>query len=101
MLQNYEWVGNVRELENILTHALVLTKGNVLYRENILLSPLFTGSETEDDDWSKTLVEVEKEHIERVLRRVDWDKNAAHKVLGISKPTLYHKMDHYNLKKPD
>ncbi len=101
MLQNYEWVGNVRELENILTHALVLTKGNVLYKENILLSPLFTGAESEDDDWNRTLVEVEKEHIDRVLRRVNWDKNAAHKVLGISKPTLYHKMDYYDLKKPE
>ena len=37
MLQNNEWVGNVRELENILLQAVVLSKGDVLENENVLL----------------------------------------------------------------
>ncbi len=37
MLQNYEWVGNVRELENMLLQAVVLTDGDMLKQENILL----------------------------------------------------------------
>ena len=36
ILQNHEWIGNVRELENTLIQALVLNRGNILEKENLL-----------------------------------------------------------------
>ncbi|MDP4175607.1 MAG: sigma-54 dependent transcriptional regulator [Bacteroidota bacterium] len=98
MLQNYDWVGNVRELENTLIQAVVLSKGDVLEKENILLREN-AFSDHHDDSDLLSLADVEKKHIKHVLDRVEWDKSRACEILGISKPTLYHKIDAYQLGK--
>jgi transcriptional regulator of acetoin/glycerol metabolism len=43
------------------------------------------------------LADVEKEHIERVLRATEWNKTKSARLLGISKPTLYDKIRNYGL----
>ncbi|MHB8854904.1 MAG: sigma-54-dependent transcriptional regulator, partial [Ignavibacteriaceae bacterium] len=94
MLKNHFWVGNVRELENTLMQAVVLSSDDVLLKENILLR----NSEqlsliAKDTEQSKvefiSLEELEKKHINNILNALKWDKNKAHKILGISLPTLY------------
>ncbi len=97
MLQNHDWVGNVRELENILLQAVVLSKGDVLEKENILLRKSNSADEYNYDRPNLSLAEVEKYHIQLVLDNVNWDKQKACKVLGISKPTLYSKIQTYSL----
>jgi DNA-binding NtrC family response regulator len=99
MLENYEWVGNVRELENTLTQAVVLAKGDVLEKENILLrkspgQPVQSGFA---NFAGMSLSAVEKVHIQHVLDSLKWDKTKAAEVLGISKPTLYNKIQLYSL----
>lgn len=98
MLQNYPWIGNVRELENILLQAVVLSKGDVLEKENILLQEIPRKNVIEEHS-NLSLAEVEKEHITEVLNSVNWNKKKAYTILGISKPTLNSKIKEYNISK--
>ncbi len=102
LLKNNYWVGNVRELENTLMQAVVLSSDDVLLKENILLRKSGQLSAMPEDNQSiKTefisLEELEKRHIKNILEALKWDKNKAHKILGISLPTLYSKIEHYKL----
>jgi DNA-binding NtrC family response regulator len=97
LLQNNDWVGNVRELENILLQAVVLSKGDVLEKENILLRKHHSLNHDGSDRITMSLAEVEKIHIKLVLDNHGWDKQKACKILGISKPTLYNKIQIYEL----
>ena len=96
MLQNNPWIGNVRELENILLQAVVLSKADVLEKENILLQEN-PGRDVISERRNLSLAEVEKEHIVEVLNSVNWNKKKAYTILGISKPTLNNKIREYNI----
>ncbi len=97
MLQNYEWVGNVRELENTLYQAVVLSSDDVLKKENLLLrNALPVDSFQNNHDIS--LEEMEKIHIENILKKVNFNKTKACKILKISKPTLDSKIRKYHIK---
>jgi len=99
MLVNHEWVGNVRELENTLMQGVVLSKGDVLEKENILLHATDKKSYEFDSVLNYTLNDIEKIHIEKVLQKLNWDKPKVAKVLGVSLPTLYSKIENYDIKK--
>jgi two-component system response regulator AtoC len=97
-LQEHFWPGNVRELENTLRQAVVLSNSDVLLNENILLVPSSVTDLQEDCyEANLSLAEVEKRHILKVLESVNGDKAKAISILGISKPTLYSKIEKYNL----
>jgi two-component system response regulator AtoC len=93
-LAEMPWKGNVRELENALTRAVILAKGDVVLKENLPLDleekSLFARSLT-------SLEDVEKEHIRYVLASVKGSKTRASQILQISRPTLDKKIKDYNL----
>jgi DNA-binding NtrC family response regulator len=96
MLQNYEWIGNVRELENTLYQAVVLSSDDVLKKENLLLrKPVKPVNYGNNDCLS--LAEVEKIHIEKILGKVNFNKTKACEILKISKPTLDSKIKKYKI----
>ena len=97
LLQNHEWVGNVRELENTLLQAVVLAKGDVLEKEYILLKKNDFAQAEEINKRRLSLADIEKSHIKLILDEVDWDKQEAAKILGIAKTTLYNKIETYGL----
>lgn len=97
MLINHYWVGNVRELENTLMQAIVLSGDDILNKENVLLRKTEAGDIKEGNVQFITLAENEKKHIKNILDAVQWDKNKAHKILSISLPTLYSKIETYKL----
>jgi DNA-binding NtrC family response regulator len=97
LLQTHEWVGNVRELENTLLQAVVLAKGDVMEKEYILLKNNEIVINEEVNKAHLSLADIEKSHIKLVLEEVNWDKQAASKILGIAKTTLYNKIEAYDL----
>ncbi|MEW5842750.1 MAG: sigma-54 dependent transcriptional regulator [Bacteroidota bacterium] len=97
-LKNYEWVGNVRELENTLMQAVVLTNGDVLLKENIMIRSSIRSLE-DYHPGRMSLSEIEKRHIEYVLNDTKWNKSKAAEILGISLPTLYSKIENYHLER--
>jgi two-component system, NtrC family, response regulator AtoC len=99
MLKSHEWVGNVRELENTLMQAVVLSSDDVLTKENILLRKSEPSNKESTSFLNLSLADMEKMHIKAVLDSVNWDKQKAHNILGISVPTLYSKIEKYNLEK--
>jgi len=93
-LQEHTWKGNVRELENALTRAVILAKGDVVLHDNL---PLETAAKKEFPGELVSLDEVEKSYILHVLQAVRWSKTRASEVLGISRPTLDKKIKDYGL----
>jgi DNA-binding NtrC family response regulator len=93
-LTELPWRGNVRELENALTRAVILAKADIVLKENLPL---------EHDDkggFSNELVpldEIEKNYIQHVLTAVKGSKTRASKILQISRPTLDKKIKEYGL----
>ena len=109
LLMKYEWPGNVRELENVIERAAILSSDAVIRIDDLAL-PVGTKFITESmapSDASTprlgsavSMVEIEKAHIDGVLKSVGWNKNVAAKILGISLKTLYTKIQQYDLTKP-
>jgi two-component system response regulator AtoC len=95
-LQDYDWPGNIRELENRLISAVIHSPGDTLEMDvpDVALKPAVP----KGYDWRKPLLEVEKIHIQQVLQHVDGHLGKACDVLGITRPTLRKKITDYELK---
>ncbi|HUL60526.1 MAG TPA: sigma-54 dependent transcriptional regulator [Anaeromyxobacteraceae bacterium] len=97
-LQRYRWPGNVRELRNVLERAALLGGGTVLGPDDLLFD---RGPRPAAAEESKlTLGELERVHIERVLRDVGGRVAAAAERLGIPRSTLYLKLKQHGLSVP-
>jgi len=109
-LTNYSWPGNIRELQNLIERALILCNGPVLELDTdlssasgaFLISDLMPPARRVDESPVKTLQEVEREHIEAVLREthgVIEGVNGAAKALGLHPNTLRHRMEKLGIKR--
>lgn len=94
-LLKYNWPGNVRELENVIERAMVVSRDNIIRKEDL-------GLPEEDEVFfglkDKSLKSVEREHILRVLKENDWNIQRSAEILGIDRATLYNKIKKYNLR---
>lgn len=97
MLTRYHWPGNIRELRNVLERALLFCDGDELDSEHFtwLASP--DQPVTVDTD-TMTLEAAEALHIQKVLLLSGNDTQKAADILGISRASLYRKMNKYKLK---
>jgi len=93
-LIDWPWDGNVRELENALTHAVILAKGDIILEESL---PLEAGDKKPYPQKLVALKEVEKNYIQHVLQIAKGSKTQASQILGISRPTLDKKIRDYQL----
>ncbi len=102
-LQGYFWPGNIRELENVIERAIILTAGQVIEPTDLVLDYASQGgSETySGDSFSRlSLSDIEKIHIERILKENQYSKKKSAEVLGISLRTLYTKIYDYQIHIP-
>ena len=91
LLLRHAWPGNVRELQNTVERAVVLARGDVIEpRDLTWLAP--AASDAADRPPPSRLEEVERDHIERVLRECGGNRSAAARVLGIHRKTLWRKL---------
>lgn len=95
-LQSYAWPGNVRELQHAIERAVILSDGSMLKPENFMLHPAPARKKGESSD-ELNLSVLEKEAIERALRRADGNITRAAELLGITRFALYRKLDKLGL----
>lgn len=93
-LKAYPWPGNIRELKGVIKRAALLSKGDWIISEDVDLPnpPRQTGGYVLNDE------RTERENIVKALEATGGDKKAAARLLGISRSTLYLKMEKYRLK---
>jgi len=97
-LLKYHWPGNVRELENVLERAVINSSGPKLRLVDELKKPNRNLSNPE-----RSLADVEREYIIRVLEKVQWKisgQNSASQILGLDRSTLRARMRKLNIRKP-
>jgi len=104
-LTSYPWPGNIRELENLLERAIVLSDRNVIDLRDLPILQTATGSEKFPNDildrfhldLNATLAAVEKQLIEKAMNETQGNKNQAAKLLGIGTSLLYYKLEKYKI----
>ena len=93
LLLRHDWPGNVRELENAVERALVVCRGPEIRAADFSFQfqgePMPTG---------RSLDDVERAHIERILRETEGNLSRAARILDIDRTTLYNKLRRYGLK---
>ena len=94
-LMKYEWPGNVRELENAIERAFVTAGGKLITTDD--LSFLDNEQNEIKTPTGLSLSELEKQHIENVLKECNYNISQAAKILDIDRTTLYNKMKKYGI----
>jgi len=93
-MEAYSWPGNVRELQHTLEKAVILSNGKEISAQDLALkSPQTPASK----DVVLTLDNVEKIAISDALKRTKGNLSKTARMLGITRPTLYKKMEKYGL----
>jgi PAS domain S-box-containing protein len=94
-LMDYDWPGNVRQLENAVNHAVIIAQDDILSRRHL---PRFL-REAGDEPVSTSLSDNERRLILRVLQETNWNKHDAARRLQVTRSTLYSKIRRYSLKR--
>ena len=99
-MQKYHWPGNVRELQHILERAVIMNKGQVLNAEDLFLNT--RTSQEQDDQQNLTISNFNLEHVEKmmiqkVLKKHHGSVTHAANELGLTRTSLYRRMEKYGL----
>jgi len=92
-LMEHDWPGNVRELENAVERALVIGRG-----PEIRSSDFSFQLQTDEIKGGRTLDDIERAHIERILRETQHNLSRTARILDIDRTTLYNKLRRYGMR---
>ncbi len=94
-LEEFEFPGNVRELENMIERAIVIGNGKVIHLKDLPLGKEVVTSSVESLD------DHEKRHIMQILAKYNWNISRAALALKVDRVTLYNKIKKFDLKQTD
>jgi two-component system response regulator HydG len=112
IFMDYNWPGNLREMNNVIKRAALLTAKNVITSETLPHEMIFQSKFNNNDaldskklirpikteDLKSTTINAEYQKIIEVLRKVNFNKTKTAQILNIDRKTLYNKMNSYNMK---
>ncbi|HEY5615800.1 MAG TPA: sigma-54 dependent transcriptional regulator [Bacteroidota bacterium] len=112
LLTHYDWPGNVRELEHVIEGATVICQNDIIEPTDLWINAALSASSRSVGESAPTaavsrdngtaelisLEDLEKIHIEKVLRHNRWNRMKTAEMLGITSKTLYLKIKRYGLK---
>ena len=96
LLQQQPWAGNIRELENAVERAMVVAQEPEICEHDFA----FKAAAASANGASKSLEDMEKAHILRVLEQCSWNQTRTAEALEIDRVTLHHKLKKYGWSKP-
>ena len=102
VLLNYDYPGNVRELENIIEHALIVCQHKIIERNHLPLSlqggiSSMLPAEDNPSSFQREIQFGEKALILEMLRKYNWNKGKSAAALNINRTTLWRKMKKYHI----
>lgn len=92
-LTTHFWSGNIRELQNVIEKAVILSEGKTLHLDDLSLDTSAASVATS----TQTLEEAEEQTIRNTMARCGGNLSLVAKELGISRPTLYSKLKKYDI----
>ncbi|MFA6597694.1 MAG: sigma-54 dependent transcriptional regulator [Ignavibacteriaceae bacterium] len=94
--ENYEWPGNIRELQHAIERSVILCDSHILKLTDISLLPN-TNTGSEELFNTMNLEEIEKQIIQKALLKFDGNVSKAAKELGLTRTSLYRRMEKHGL----
>ena len=95
LLMCYKWPGNVRELQHVIERAVILSETRQLQYDDFMLRlPVYN---SQDKEGKFNLEELEKNTIQEVLRHCSGNMTQAASLLGITRTSLYRRLEKYSL----
>jgi DNA-binding NtrC family response regulator len=92
-LVNYNWKGEVRELENIVERAVLLSDGDMISMEDLPSRTVESSGSGYPDNLKEASRSFERKHIVHMLEKCENDKAKVADILGIGLSSLYRKID--------
>lgn len=100
LLSKYTWPGNIRELEHAIEHAFVLCTGTTIDVAHIPPGIRDLAAPAQARHGHPASETMEKEELLKTLEKTGWNKARTARLMGISRPTLYRKLEKYDLEEP-
>ncbi|MDL2256094.1 sigma-54 dependent transcriptional regulator [Parabacteroides sp. OttesenSCG-928-K15] len=97
LLRQYSWPGNVRELQHVIERAVILSEQNKLQYNDFMLRSASDATPRKQEDEAFNLEEIEKKTIREVLHRSGGNMTKAASLLGITRTSLYRRIEKYGL----
>ncbi len=97
---NYDWPGNVRELQHAIERAIILSEGDLLLPSDFFFCSTSENSNIEnhfENEQNCNLEEIEKKIIKKVLIKFEGNVSKASKELGLTRTSLYRRIEKYGL----